>query len=187
MNNFEELESNWNNQPEIQATEQGFQEVLNRLRKIKNKQRITNVVLGSTAIILVVFFFYISGYGSQQVILGISLMIGSLLVRILLEILSIRKLRQMNAIARSTDFRSGLIVYYKGRKFVHFGWTPLLILIYIAGFLILLPLFKANLSSGFYTYIIVSSTILVVFLSIFIAKQIRTEMNNLKRLQEGFL
>jgi hypothetical protein len=59
MNNFEELESNWKNQPEIQATEKGFQEVLNGLRKIKNKQRITNAVLSSTAIILVVFLFYI--------------------------------------------------------------------------------------------------------------------------------
>lgn len=187
MYNFEELESNWKNQPEIQVTEQGFQEVLNGLRKIKNKQRITNVVLGITAIILVVFFFYISGYRSQQVILGISLMIGSLLIRILFEVLSMRKLRKMNAVAHSTDFRNGLIGYYKSRKFVHFGWTPLLILSYVAGFLILLPLFKANLSSGFYTYIVVSSIVLLIVLSIFIAKQIRIEMNNLKRLQEEFL
>ncbi|MGK0493823.1 MAG: hypothetical protein ACJAU2_000199 [Maribacter sp.] len=187
MNNFEELESNWNNQPEIQATEKGFQEVLNGLRKIKNKQRITNAVLISTAIILVVFFFYISGYSNQQVILGISLMVGSLLVRILFEVLSIRKLRQMNAVAHSTDFRNGLIGYYKGRKFVHFGWTPLLVLIYIAGFLILLPLFKANLSSGFYIYIVVSSIVLLIILSIFIAKQIRTELSNLKRLQEEYI
>ena len=184
MNNFEELESNWKNQPEIQATEKGFQEVLNGLRKIKNKQRITNAVLSSTAIILVVFFFYISGYRSQQVILGISLMIGSLLIRILFEVLSMRKLRKMNAVAHSTDFRNGLIEYYKSRKFVHFGWTPLVILSYVAGFLILLPLFKANLSSGFYTYIVVSSIVVLIVLSIFIAKQIRTEMSNLSRLQE---
>lgn len=184
MNSFEELESNWKNQPEIQVTEKGFQEVLNGLRKIKNKQRITNVVLGITAIILIVFFFYISGYGNKQVILGISLMVGSLLVRILLEVLSIRKLKKMNAVAHSMDFRKDLIGYYKGRKFVHFVWTPLLILTYVAGFLILLPLFKANLSSGFYTYIIISSMVLLIVLSIFIAKQIRTEMNNLKRLQE---
>jgi hypothetical protein len=187
MNSFEELESNWKNQPEILATEKGFQEVLNGLRKIKNKQRITNVVLGITAIILVVFFFYISGYGNQQVILGISLMVGSLLVRILLEVLSIRKLKKMNSVVHSMDFRKDLIGYYKGRKSVHFVWTPLLILTYVTGFLILLPLFKANLSSGFYTYIIVSSMVLLIVLSIFIVKQIRTEMNNLKRLQEEFL
>ena len=29
MNNFEELDSNLKNQPEIQATEKGFQDVLN--------------------------------------------------------------------------------------------------------------------------------------------------------------
>lgn len=184
MNNFEELESNWKSQHEIQVTEEGFQELLNGLRKIKNKQHITNAVLGSTAVILVIFFFYISGYSSQQVILGISLMIGSLLVRVLIELLSIRKLKKMNSVAQSTDFRNGLVEYYKGRKLVHFGWTPLLILSYIAGFIILLPLFKANLSAGFYTYIIVSSIVLLIVLSIFIAKQIKTEMDSLKRLQQ---
>ncbi len=185
MNNFEEIESNWKNQPAIQVTEEGFEDVLNELRKIKNKQRITNAVLSSTALILVVFFFYISGYSNQQVIFGISLMVGGLLVRILLEVLSVRKLKKMNALSHRTEFRNDLIGYYKGRKFVHFVWTPLIILSYVAGFLILLPLFKANLSSGFYAYIIISSIVLLISLSFFISKQIRTEMRNLKRLQKG--
>lgn len=184
MNNFEELQSNWKNQPEIQATENGFQTLLNALRTIKNKQRITNVVLGSTVIILIGFFFYISGYSDQQVILGISFMIGSLLVRILLEVLSIRNLNKMNTLSQQTDFRKDLIVYYTNRKFVHFLWTPIIIGCYIAGFLILLPLFKATLSAGFYTYIIVSSIVLLIFFSVFIAKQIRNEMKELKRLHE---
>lgn len=64
MNNFEELQSNWKNQPEIEATEKGFESLLNGLSAIKNKQRITNVVLGSTIIILLGFFFYIAGYGN---------------------------------------------------------------------------------------------------------------------------
>lgn len=183
MNNFEELASNWKNQPEIKPTEKGFHEVLNGLRKIKNEQRITNAILSSTVVILVGFFFYISGYSSQQVISGISIMVGSLLVRIFLEILSIRKLRKMNALANRTDFRKDLIGYYKMRKWVHFLWAPLIILVYVAGFLILLPLFKANLSHGFYTYIIVSSIVVLVFLSFFIAKQVKTEMSNLRRLQ----
>ncbi len=184
MNNFEELVSNWKNQPEIQPTDKGFQEVLNRLQKIKNKQRITNVILGVTAVILVIFFFFISGFSNQQVILGISVMIGSLLVRISLEVLSIRKLRKMNALSSSTDFRKDLIKYYKERKWVHFLWTPLLILAYVIGFLILLPLFKANLSSGFYTYILVSGIASLIFLSVFIAKHILGEIGNLKRLNE---
>lgn len=183
MNNFEELQSKWKNQPEIQATEEGFQTLLNGLKKIKNKQRITNLVLGSTIIILIGFFFYISGYRDQRVIYGISLMIGSLLIRIILELLSIRSLARMNMLSQRNDFRSSLIIYYRKRKYIHFLWTPITIGCYVLGFLTLLPLFKVNLSAGFYTYIITSSIVLLVFFSGFIAKQIYREMKELKRLQ----
>ena len=184
MNNFEKLQSNWNNQPEIQATEKGFQNLLNGLRRVKNKQRITNLVLGSTISILIGFFFYIAGYNSQQVVLGISIMIGSLIIRIVLEVLSIRSLNKMNRLSQQTDFRSDLIAYYTKRKFVHFLWTPITIGCYVVGFLILLPLFKATLSAGFYTYIVVSSIVLLVFFSVYIAKQIHNEIKELKRLQQ---
>ena len=184
MNNFEELQSNWKNQPEIQATEAGFQSLLDSLRIMKNKQRITYLVLGSTIIILIGFFFYIAGYSNQQVVLGITFMIGSLLIRILLEVLSIRNLNKMNMVSQQTDFRNDLLAYYKNRKLVHFLWTPIIIACYVIGFIILLPLFKATLSAGFYTYIIISSIVLLIFFSVFIAKQIRNEIRELKRLQE---
>ncbi len=184
MNNFEELQSNWKSQPEIQATDEGFQSLLNGLRKIKNKQHITKIVLGSTIVILIGFFFYIAGYSNQQVVLGITFMIGSLLMRILLEVLSIRNLNKMNMVSQQTDFRNDLLAYYKNRKLVHFLWTPVIISCYAIGFLILLPLFKANLSTGFYTYIVISSIVLLIFFSVFIAKQIRNEIKELKRLQE---
>ena len=184
MNNFEELQQNWKNQPEIEATEKGFQTLLNGLRTIKNKQRITNLVLGSTIIILIGFFFYIAGYSNQQVVLGITFMIASLLIRILLEVLSIRDFSKMNTLSQQTDFKNDLIAYYKRRKHVHYLWTPIIIGCYVTGFLILLPLFKATLSAGFYTYIIVSSIVLLIFFAVFITKQIRNEMKELKRLQQ---
>ena len=185
MNNFEELQSDWKNQSKIEPTEQGFQNLLTALREIKNKQRVSNVILSITVIILIGFFFYISGYNNQQVILGISFMIGSLLVRMLLELWSMRKLNKMNTLSNRADFRNELIVYYTDRKFVHFLWTPLILLTYVSGFLILLPLFKATLSTGFYTYIIVSSIMLLIFFSIFITKQIIQEMKKLERIQQG--
>lgn len=184
MNNFEELQSNWKNQPEIEATEKGFQSLLNGLSAIKNKQCITNVVLGSTIIILLGFFFYIAGYGNQQVVLGITFMIGSLLIRILLEVLSIRNLNKMNMLLQQTDFKDDLIAYYSHRKFVHFLYTPIIIGSYVSGFLILLPLFKANLSDGFYSYIVISSIVLLIFFSV-IARQIRNEIKELKRLKSA--
>jgi len=184
MNNFEELKSNWKNQPKVEATEHGFKELLRGIKRVKNKQKITNVILAITAIILIFFFIYISGYKNNQVILGLSLMVGVLLIRMLLEVLSIKQLGQMNALSNHSDYKNDLINYYKRRKNVHFIWTPLIILGYAVGFLILLPLFKANLSSGFYNYIIASSIVLLVVLGGFIAKQIQKEMHELRRLQQ---
>lgn len=112
-------------------------------------------------------------------------MIGSLLIRILLEVLSIRNLNKMNMLLQQTDFKDDLIAYYSHRKFVHFLCTPIIIGSYVSGFLILLPLFKANLSDGFYSYIVISSIVLLIFFSVFIAKQIRNEIKELKRLKSA--
>lgn len=184
MNNFNELQSSWKNQPDIRPTEQGFQSLLNRARTIKRKQYVTNAVLGSTIGILVVFFFYLAGYGNQQVVLGISMMVGSLLLRILLEVYSIRNLGKIDMLSDQVDFKKKIIGYYRNRKWVHFLWTPLVMGGYIVGFLVLLPLFKANLSAGFYTYIQVSSIVLLLFFSIFIGNQAHKELRELQRLKE---
>lgn len=184
MNNFEELQSNWKNQETDKATETGFNEVLRGAKRIKNKQRITNIILGITVAILISFFIYISGYKNNQVILGLSLMVGTLIMRMLLEILSIKKLKQMNSLLDHKAYKQELICYYEQRKNVHFIWTPLIVLGYVAGFFILLPLFKANLSSGFYSYIIVSGIISLIVLTVFIAKQIQNEMQEIRRLKE---
>ncbi len=184
MNNFEKLQSNWKNQPGAEATEQGFKELLQGIKRVKDKQKITNVILAITAIILVFFFIYISGYENNQVILGLALMVGTLLIRMLLEVLSIKQLGKLNTLSNYNDYKNALISYYKRRKNVHFIWTPVIVLGYVVGFLILLPLFKANLSSGFYTYIIISGLVSLIVLGIFIAKQIQKEIQEIKRLQQ---
>jgi hypothetical protein len=56
--------------------------------------------------------------------------------------------------------------------------------LYGIGFLILLPLFKANLSSGFYTYIVVSSIVVLLVLGLFIGKQMNKELMELRALKD---
>lgn len=184
MDSFKKIQSEWEKQAEIVIPENGFETILSKIKAIKNKQKITNVVLGITVLILIGFFFYISGYNNNQVVLGLSLMIGGLITRIIIEILSIRRLKKLNRSKNNRVFRQDLIAYYSQRKIVHLVITPLIVLSYSIGFIILLPLFKANLSSGFYTYVVVSSTVVFLVLGIFISRQINNELVELRTLKD---
>ncbi|WP_281541847.1 hypothetical protein [Maribacter aestuarii] len=185
MTSFNELKSEWGNQPEMKPSQDDFQTMLKRIKTIKNKQRITNVILGITLLVLCFFFIYISGYKNNTVIIGLSLMIGSLVVRIGIEVLSIKKLKSLNVLLKPREYKSELTSYYKNRTLVHYVFTPLIIAIYCSGFILLLPLFKASLSSGFYTYIVISSIVVLFVLGSFIVVQIRRELTELKRLKQS--
>lgn len=184
MDSFKKIQSKWEKQAEITIPENGFEVMLNKIKAIKNKQKITNIVLGITALVLIGFFFYISGYNNNQVVLGLSLMIGGLITRIVIELLSIKRLKKLNTSANNAVFRQGLIKYYSQRRIVHLVLTPIIIVLYIIGFIILLPLFKANLSTGFYTYIVVSSIVVLLVLGLFIGRQIKKELMELRVLKD---
>lgn len=183
MTSFNKLKSEWSNQTEMKASKDDFQSMLKKIKSIKNKQRITNVILSITILVLCAFFIYISGYKNSTVILGISLMIGSLSSRVGIEMLSIKKLKELDILLKPEEYQSELTSYYKKRTWVHFLWTPIIIAVYCFGFILLLPLFKASLSSGFYTYIVISSVVVLFVLGGFIALQIRRELADLKQLK----
>jgi len=183
MNNFEDLQSRWKNQPSLPVTENGFKSLLKSVKAIEKKQKIGNLVLSITIVVWVIFAIYVSGYKNNVFLLGISLMIGSLLVRIVLELYSLHKSKKLNFINDAKVFKEDLTRYYSFRKTVHFIITPFSIIVYSVGFVILLPLFKATLSYGFYMYIVVSSILLLLFFAVFIYKQIKNELDKLLELQ----
>lgn len=184
MNNFEELQDSWKNQPDPTATERNFDSLLTNVKSISLKQKIANIVLGITILILIAFTFYVSGYKHTTFLTGISLMVGSLIFRIIVEVISIRRLVKMNFLERSTYFKEQLIRYYDDRKKIHFILTPLCITVYCIGFSILLPLFKASLSYGLYRYILLSAIVLLLVFTVFIVKQVKIELRKLRQLQE---
>ena len=183
MDSFKKIQSEWEKQDEIIAPENSFESLISKIKSIKNKQKITNVVLTTTVLVLIAFFFYVSGYKNNQVVLGLSLMIGGLITRIVIELLSIKQLKKLNTSENNAVFKQGLIKYYSQRRIVHFVLTPIIVVLYVIGFMILLPLFKANLTSGFYTYIVVSSIVVLLVLGLFIGKQINKELMELRALK----
>lgn len=183
MNNFEDLQNKWKNQSGVSATEDGFQALLKNVKSIEQKQRTGNIVLTLTIVILVSFLIYVSGYKSTKFMLGIGLMIGSLVVRIAIELFSLKRLRTIKFSKDTNTFTDDLITYYSFRKYTHYIITPLALVVYTVGFIILLPLFKASLSNGFYIYILCSSVVFLVLFSVFLYKQVKNELFKLKQLQ----
>ena len=184
MTTFKDLKSQWENQPEHHIPKDGSELIVQKMNTIKRKQGITNNVLFVTILILVGFFLYIEAYKNTTVTLALLLMMGSLLVRIFVEYLSIQKLKAIDVTKNSSVFNEDMIVYYKRRIRTHYITTPIIMILYSIGFIILMPFFKESLSSGFYTYICMSAIIVLVVMVFFIGKQIKKELSILRGIQD---
>ncbi len=175
MKTFEDIQSQWERMGEPKMPKDGARLVMEKIKTLKRKQRIASTVLTVTVAILLFFFFYITAYRSTPTMIGLLMMMGALVVRIVLEVLSTKNLGKLNMGHETTKFNKGLIKHFTRRKWIHFLITPLAFVIYIAGFVMLLPAFKENLSPGFYTYIVVSSIVVLTFLAGFISYHIYKE------------
>lgn len=175
MKTFEDIQSQWERMAEPRIPKDGAQRVIEKIRTLKRKQRIASTVLTATVAILLFFFFYITAYKSTPTMIGLFMMMGALLVRIVLEVLSTKTLGKLNMDHETTKFKKGLIAHFSRRRWIHFLITPLVFVVYIAGFVMLLPAFEENLSSGFYTYVVVSSIVVLTFLAGFVSYHIYKE------------
>lgn len=180
MTRFEDLKSQWENQPKQNIPKGGSKLVVQQMNALKRKQVITNSVLLITVLVLIGFFFYIEAYNNTTVILALLLMISALLVRFFVEYFSIKKLKEIDVSKNSSVFTKNIIAYYKKRIQTHYITTPIIIVSYSLGFILLLPSFKKHLSEGFYTYIVFSSIVILLVMVLFIRKQIKKELSILK-------
>jgi len=105
MEKFEELKSEWAGQSSAIIPEEGVQTIIEKMKKIKGKQRSTNIILAMTCIVLIGFFVYISAYQFRTVMIGLLLMIGALVVRIVLELLSINTINKLDASEDAINFK----------------------------------------------------------------------------------
>ena len=183
MTEFEQLRSKWSAQSLPESSPDGYKEIIDKVVWVRRKQRITNLVLGLSLLFLGYFVFHISAFKVKMVAFALFMMIGALVIRMTIELISIKNLRRLNITTDMTSFRKKLTTYYVKRKVVHLVLTPILVVLYIVGFIILLPFFKATLSAGFYTYIIVSAMVVFLVLGIIIISQIKKEMAVLKELR----
>jgi hypothetical protein len=162
MTAFEELQNTWNQQRLQKAAplpEELLQKAKQHERHIKAKHRWTIAVLSVTTIGLV------------------------WLLRVLLEYASYRQFNRIDTGASFNEYTSEITRFYLRRKTIHYILTPVLMLAYITGFVCMLPVFKQQLSHGFYLYVLVSGTLFFIIISWMIAVQVQKEIKLLRFLQ----
>jgi hypothetical protein len=182
---FKDIQNTWQQQLEATTTLPDFEPAKQKLKYLRKKQQITQLILGSTVAILILFFFYIAAYKYIGPLLGMSLLIGVILVRVAIEIKSQQKLRKLNVLLTFVDFKEQLITYYQQRKKLAFKTIPVLLIVYNIGFVIMSYYFYQYLSRGFFYYIVISYIVSFVVLFYFIRKHVLEELQILKNLQEA--
>ncbi len=182
MNDFQNIKDQWQ-QHKTPASNHNIDTIIEKSQAVKRKQTITKIVLGITVLILIAFFIYVSAYRNTRAFWGLGLMIGCLCIRIIIEYASGLKKESFKLHQSMLALNEQLVHYYKARKIIHYLWTPLLFATYIFGFVLLLPIFKEQLSIGFYTYILISSILTFIALATLIGFQVKKELKIIKSLQ----
>lgn len=181
MKEFDNILSGWKNQA-IPSAANNATDITKMARKRINDSRKKHVatiaIMGITCLVLVVFAISV-GTQSRLFVAGIGLMILALAVRISVEWWSSVQLKKLDVGENSSSYLKHLVGFYQMRKKIHGSFTVITFSLYVLGFLMLLPIFKANLSHGFFIYIIVSGVVILISLIYFIRKKINEELINL--------
>ena len=186
MNSFEELENIWGNQNDYSpksSTKELMEKAKSDADKVRSQFITTVLILSITSLVLLVYMLVYKTYLHPVLFACNALMIALLILRIGLEGYSYVSLKKVSYAITVKDQVIKTKQFYTRRKQINFILTPLIFVAYWAAFYYLAPLFKANLSQGMYTYVIVSGAILFVALAVLIFRSIRQEMQVLDKMR----
>jgi ABC-type sugar transport system permease subunit len=158
--------------------------IIKKAKKQRNNQHISIAVMSLTVVVLIIYAFYYAFRQWNNFNLGLVLMISSLTLRIILEFYSLyRKEKQLISMTQKS-YHAYLKNYYKARQIINYVVTPICIAVYVVGFCLLLPYFKDYFSKGFYTYILVSGFVSLIFIIGIIIKSTIKEQRFLNQMRK---
>jgi len=131
---------------------------------------------------LVAFFIYVAPFEHILSHLGIALMLGGLLIRILIEGYSIHLSSKIDISASVSDVNQQYLDFYAYRKHIHGVITISILIAYSVGFYMLIPEFSLYFSQSIIILLCLSYPLAAVLFGFFIRKGIRGEMRFLDEL-----
>ena len=185
MNNFNEIKNLWNSQRTI-AHSDVPEDLYKRIKKADNV--VNNKHINTVIILLATIGFITTGYlmifkqHSWFSIAGIVAMDISLLIRIVIEMISLKRMQRMDFLSTSVVFADALSTFYSWRRKIHQYPTWLTVATYGVGVGLLFNEFYKHLPNFWFHFFLVQLIVIAIVLFFFIRKQIRKELNSLKQL-----
>lgn len=141
-------------------------------------------ILGGTLAMVCVFFYYLFPFQDALSQSGVHLMVSGLVVRIIVEAISLRKLLSIAITDQTVKTTLDFVEFYEFRRKVNGPVTYLLVGIYVAGFFMLSPEFGRYMGSTWLLVLDFMAISVGVVLVKEIGKGIRREMDELWMLIE---
>ncbi len=162
----------------------GPSQIISKAKNQRKRQYMSIVIMAITTVSVLIYAFYFAFSDWNSFNLGLTLMISSLSLRIIIELLSLHRKEKKMVSLTQRAYYAYLKSYFKIRTLVHYIATPICMLVYIYGFYLLLPYLKQYLSEGFYNYILISGVISFVVISSIIVKSTIKEQRFLRQLHK---
>lgn len=188
MDNFESLKSAWKgSKREAQSDMNAID--MQRL-VMQNHNHSKQFHLGNVAVLTVVcigislFFYFLAPMQETISRVGIVLMVGGLIVRIVIELVSHRKADsiEFNVDTKTTALQASK--FYAWRKRIHGPVTIIIVLLYSLGFYLLTPEFLDYLPQFWVIVMDIGYVVIAVVLTLVINTGIKKEMAALKEIME---
>jgi len=186
---FNKLQNNWkSNKKEIELSNDSLDILYSKIKR-KEKENYffyygTITILSITLIAISLFFYYVAPVKETLSRIGVGLMISGLLFRILVEIISIYKAKQINNIDNTLKIMKNTINFHQFRKTIHKVIAPMIIILYTIGFYLITPEFSLYIEFWNLVLIDISYVIIGIILFIVIRKGVRKEMQKLTDIME---
>ncbi len=186
---FTDLEEAWQQQPASHAQRPQPENLIRlaeqKAKQLKTKFRFTIGILSLTVAVIIWYFATYAGTTFNRFSMGLLLMIVSMLIRISIEFISFKKLRQIDMRIDFNAYSKQLTEFYRHRRIIHLFITPLLYIAYTIGFVLLLPVFQEQFTKGFYYYLLFSGFGSLLVLAWVILKQNMRELKLLTHLKQS--
>lgn len=187
METFDELQTIWNRQPNVIGNTSAT-ELMKRgethLKKVRAGHWGTIAIISVLIIVLIGYFVGMNAYQVNGLAIGLTLMILVMIARVVLEWMSANRFGSIKPDNSLAEFSAKMQGYYAWRKKIHTVFIPIIYILYVVGFTLLLPAFKANLSHGMYLYCVISGYGFLATFAFFLVRILRKEMKLLDFLKK---
>jgi hypothetical protein len=182
---FTSLENAWKkSKKSIQDSEKNVEAIYKKIDQAKGDNVKfyygTLFILLFTLIGITSFFVFVAPVKELLSRIGASAMIIGLVVRILIEVRSISKLKNIQVDHSTLETIESAIDFHKHRKVIHSIIMPVILVIYSIGFYMLTPEFLKYLSVEMVIFYDVIYLVMILFLFFQFRKGIKKEMTNLE-------